>query len=118
MTIKYTTRKGLSFIINVRLEPHREVSTEIQFYSTKTPFLQKQYFRIPYTHQGIITPFNFNALEEGIKNLIHIMYTDSHHEDFRYEDLIEAIDILMMHEAPVLHINLGEEYQVYSSTTM
>nr|WDE40493.1 betaC1 protein [Sida yellow mosaic China satellite DNA beta] len=118
MTIRYTTTKGLSFIINVRLKSDREISTEIQFFSTRTPFLQQQHFRIPYTHQGIITPFDFNALEEGIKNLLRLMYRDSPQADFRYEDMIEAIDILMMQEAPVLDINLGEEYQVYSSTTM
>ncbi|ABG26122.1 C1 protein [Sida yellow vein Vietnam virus satellite DNA beta] len=118
MTIRCTTNKGLSFIINVRLRSNTEISTEIQFFSTKTPFLQKQTFRIPYRHQGIIAPFNFNQLEEGIKNLLNIMYTDAPQEDFRYEDMIEAIDILMMHEAPVIDINLGEEFMINSSTTM
>ncbi|ACM61857.1 beta C1 [Ageratum yellow vein virus defective satellite DNA beta] len=68
--------------------------------------------------QGIIPPFNFNALEEGIKNILRIMYRDSTIEEFKSEDMVEIIDIMMQQEAPVLDIQVNDEYHVYKNVTV
>nr|UMZ08586.1 beta C1 [Tomato leaf curl betasatellite] len=118
MTITYKNTKGMTFVINVRLRRENSISVEIDLFLTKKPFLHKEQFIIPYGHQGIIAPFDFNDLEEGIKGLINIMYADSPAEEFRHEDMVEAIDILMMNEAPVVEINIVEKFNVYSTTNI
>ncbi|AHB33494.1 beta C1 [Hedyotis yellow mosaic betasatellite] len=118
MTIKYKNNYGLSFIINVLLRSEREVSVEIDLFSTKTPFLHKQKYRIPYGHQGIIPPFDFNNLEEGIRDLLDLMYQESPPQEFKHEDMVEAIDILMMTEARVIDISLDEKFTISSSSTV
>ncbi|AHN49651.1 C1 protein [Malvastrum leaf curl Guangdong betasatellite] len=118
MTIRYKNTKGVSFVINVRLRKENSISVEIDLFSQKTPYLHKQQFVIPYSHQGIITPFNFNDLEEGIKGLMNVMYAESPADEFRHEDMIEAIDILMMQEAHVIDINLGDKFNMNSCTSI
>ncbi|CAD65762.1 C1 protein [Zinnia leaf curl virus-associated DNA beta] len=118
MTIKYSNKKGMSFIIDVRLRTTRRVSVEIDLFSTTTPFLHKQRYIIPYGHQGLIGPFDFNGLEESIKNIFKVMYEDSPTGGFKAEDMIELVDILMMQEAHVIEINLDEEYKVSKHTSV
>ncbi|ABG26123.1 C1 protein [Erectites yellow mosaic betasatellite] len=112
MTIRYNNTKGMRFTIDVKLKEDSSILVLIELTSTKSPALAKKKFMIPYRHSGIIPPFNFNSLEEGIRNLLDIMYKESNIAEFKQEDMVECIDILMMQEAPVDDINLQDEYDV------
>nr|WMV94294.1 putative C1 protein [Radish leaf curl betasatellite] len=118
MTIKYKIRKGMEFIIDVRLKEDNSILVQIQLFSTGSPALATRKFMIPYGHNGIIPPFNFNTLEEGIHNLLAIMYKESTIGEFKQEDMIEGIDMLMMEEAPVIDINVMDEYDVYTRSSV
>nr|SCA59512.1 betaC1 protein [Papaya leaf curl betasatellite] len=117
MTIKYVNQKGLVFIINVTLRGDESIKVYIQLTSTRSPALVKKKFMLPYKHDGIIPPFDFNNLEEGIKNILAIMYRDSSFDEFKQEDMTEIIDILMMHEAPVFDIKIFDEYGVCTNVS-
>nr|QMU92348.1 beta C1 [Papaya leaf curl betasatellite]QMU92349.1 beta C1 [Papaya leaf curl betasatellite] len=112
MTIKYNNKRGMEFTIDVKINEDNSILVQIELFSTQSPALAKKTFMIPYGHDGIIPPFNFNALEEGIQNLLQIMYKDSDIGEFRQEDMVETIDLLMMEEAPLVDIRIGDEYDV------
>nr|CAJ98505.1 putative C1 protein [Tobacco curly shoot betasatellite] len=112
MTIKYNNKKGMEFIVDVKLKEHNSIVVQIELISTKSPALAKRKYIIPYGHSGIIPPFNFNNLEEGIRNLLRIMYNESTIRDFKQEDMVQTIDILMMQEAAVDDIDVAEEYDI------
>nr|WCB27153.1 beta C1 [Tomato leaf curl Java betasatellite] len=118
MTISYSNNKGMLFIINVKFSSAIQFTVDLEMFSTRSPALVKQKFSIPYGHNGIIPPFNFNTLEEGIRNLIRIMYNDSTIDEFKSEDMVEIIDILMQQEAPVIDIQVNDEYHVYKNVTV
>ncbi|ACV53152.1 pathogenecity determinant protein [Leucas zeylanica yellow vein betasatellite] len=118
MTIKYNNKKGMEFIIDVKLKEDDSIIVQVKLFSTKSPTLARQKFNIPYDHSGFIPPFDFNSLEEGIKEIIQHMYEESTIKDFKQENIVEAIDILMMHEAPVIDINLDRGYDVYGSVSV
>nr|WIF26956.1 C1 protein [Tomato yellow leaf curl China betasatellite] len=112
MTIKYNNKKGLEFKIDVKLEEDTSFIVHVELSSTRSPALAKKKFIIPYTHEGIIPPVDFNSLEEGIKHCLKIMYKESTIWEFRQEDMVQVIDIIMMEEAPVEDIHVGDEYDV------
>nr|WAE59844.1 beta C1 protein [Chili leaf curl betasatellite] len=112
MTIKYTNEKGMVFTIDVKINEDSSILVRIELCSTRSPALAKKTFMIPYGHDGIIPPFDFNNVEEGIHNILKVMYRDCHVADFRQEDMVESIDILMMHEAPLVDIRIADEYDV------
>nr|QPN01223.1 C1 protein [Tomato leaf curl Bangladesh betasatellite] len=112
MTIKYNNTKGMEFTIDVKLKEDNSIMVQIALCSTRSPAMAKKTFLITYGHDGIIQPFDFNNIEEGIHNLLRFMYKDSHVREFRQEDMVEAIDILMMHEAPVVDIRIWDDYDV------
>nr|AGA60238.1 C1 [Papaya leaf curl betasatellite] len=112
MTIKYNNGKGMVFGINVNISEDNSILVRIELCSKRSPALAKKTFMIPYGHNGIIQPFDFNNLEEGIHNILRVMYEDSHIGEFRQEDMVETIDILMMNEAPLVDIRIGDEYNV------
>nr|SIP63028.1 betaC1 protein [Croton yellow vein mosaic betasatellite]SIP63029.1 betaC1 protein [Croton yellow vein mosaic betasatellite] len=112
MTIIYQNETGLKFIIDVRLKSNNSFHVIIQLFSTRSPVLVKNKFIIPYGHEGIIPPFNFSNLEEGIKNIFATLYLIAPFDEFREEDMTEIIDILMIHEAPVNDIHIDDEYVV------
>ncbi|AGF37248.1 beta C1 protein [Tomato leaf curl Java betasatellite] len=118
MTISYSNSKGMIFIINIKFRSEIQFTVEVEVFSTKSPALVKHKFSIPYGHNGIIPPFNFNALEEGIKNLLRIMYRDSTIEEFKSEDMVEIIDMMIQQEAPVIDIQVNDEYHVYKNVTV
>ncbi|CAD65761.1 C1 protein [Ageratum yellow vein Sri Lanka betasatellite] len=118
MTIKYNNKKGMEFIVDVKLVQEDKISVQIQVLSTQSASLAKKTFMIPYGHAGIIPPFDFNSLEEGIINIIKIMYKETTIGEFKQEDMIEIVDILMMQEAPVIDINVADEYEVYSNVSV
>nr|WMV94288.1 putative C1 protein [Rhynchosia yellow mosaic betasatellite] len=112
MMIPYTNIKGLGFIIKVRLQGPKFVMVNVDFFSTRAPALIKKRFRIPYGHDGIIPPFDFNGLELGIQGMIDLLYKDATLEKFKEEEMIEMIDILMMQDANVEAINLDVDFDV------
>nr|WKW48799.1 beta C1 protein [Tomato leaf curl betasatellite] len=112
MTIKYNNDKGMEFTIDVKINEDNSILVRIELCSTRSPALAKKTFMIPYGHDGIIPPFDFNNLEQGVHNILKLMYRDCHVGEFRQEDMVEAIDILMMHEAPLVDIRIGDEYDV------
>ncbi|AEA76865.1 C1 protein [Tomato leaf curl Bangladesh betasatellite [India/Kanpur/Chilli/2008]] len=112
MTIKYNNGNGMEFTIDVKINEDNSILVRIQLFSTSSPALAKKTLMIPYGHDGIIPPFDFNNLEEGIHNILKVMYRDSHVGEFRQEDMVEAIDIMMLHEAPLVDIRIGDEYDV------
>uniref|UniRef100_A0AAU8MH51 Beta C1 n=1 Tax=Tomato leaf curl Lucknow betasatellite TaxID=2846463 RepID=A0AAU8MH51_9VIRU len=112
MTIKYVNRNGLLFIINVRLKGDDSIKVHIQLTSTRSPALVKKKFIIPYGHAGLIPPFDFNKKEEGIRNILTIMYRDSTFDEFSHEEMTELVDMLIMNEAPVVDIQVFDEYDV------
>ncbi|ADO95333.1 C1 protein [Tomato leaf curl Panipat betasatellite] len=112
MTIKYNNEKGMEFSIDVKITEDNSILVRIELCSTRSAALAKKTFTIPYGHDGMIPPFNFNNLEEGIHNILKVMYRDCHIGEFRQEDMVEAIDMMMMHEAPVIDIRIGDEYDV------
>nr|ADB43291.1 C1 protein [Tomato leaf curl China betasatellite] len=118
MTIKYNNTKGLEFIIDVKLEEDSSFLVQIELSSTRSPALAKKKFMIPYRHQGIIPPIDFNSLEEGIKHCLKIMYKESTVWEFKQEDMVHVIDILMMEEAPVEDIDVGDEYDVFMKSSV
>nr|AGE84601.1 C1 protein [Chili leaf curl betasatellite] len=115
MTIRYNNDKGMEFTIDVKINEDNSVLVTIELCSTRTPALAKKTFMIPYGHDGIIPPFDFNNLEEGIHNILKVMYRDCRIWEFRQEDMVESIDIFMMHEAPVVDIRIGDAYDVYTN---
>nr|CAH03763.1 Beta C1 protein [Tomato leaf curl China betasatellite] len=118
MTIRYNNNKGLEFIIDVKLQEDTSILVQIALASTKSPALAKKKFMIPYRHNGIIPPLDFNSLEEGIKHCLKIMYKESTIWEFRQEDMIQVIDVLMMEEAPVEDIDVGDEYDVFINSNV
>nr|AIY67793.1 beta-satellite pathogenicity beta C1 protein [Croton yellow vein mosaic betasatellite] len=112
MTIIYQNEMGLKFIIDVKLKSNNSFNVIIQLFSTRSPVLVKNKFIIPYGHEGIIPPFDFNNLEEGIRNILSIMYRMASFDEFKEEDMTEIIDILIIHEAPVNDIHIEDEYVV------
>ena len=118
MTIRYTNSKGLKFVIQVRLQGQRFVMVRVDFFSTRAPVLLKRRFSIPYGHDGIIPPFDFNGLELGIENMIDMAFKDSTNDEFKEEEMLEMIDILMMQEANVQNINLDVAYDVSHRVTV
>nr|CAM56208.1 beta C1 [Digera arvensis yellow vein betasatellite] len=118
MTIKYNNTKGMEFTIDVKLKEDNLIIVQIELCSTRSPTLAKKIFMIPYGHDGIIPPFDFNNLEEGIRNILKFMYKDSHIGDFRQEDMVETIDMLMMQEAPVIDIRIGDDYDICTNATV
>ncbi|CAD65758.1 C1 protein [Tomato leaf curl betasatellite] len=118
MTIKYNNNKGMKFIVDVKLMQEDKISVQIQIFSTQSASLARKKLMIPYSHAGIITPFDFNSLEEGVTNIIKIMYKDSPIGEFKQEDMIEIVDIFMMQEAPVININVSDEYDVYTHVSV
>nr|AIW65613.1 beta C1 [Croton yellow vein mosaic betasatellite] len=110
MTIIYQNETGLKFIIDVKLKSNNSFHVIIQLFSTRSPVLVKNKFIIPYSHEGIIPPFDFNNLEAGIRNILAIMYRTASFDEFNHEDMTEVIDILMTHEAPVNNIDFEGEY--------
>ncbi|CAD65756.1 C1 protein [Tomato leaf curl Laos betasatellite] len=112
MTLQYRNTKGLRFMIDVRLQGERFVMVKIRFSSTRAPALIKRKFNIPYGHDGIIVPFDFNVLETGIKDMMEILFKDASLETFKPEEMVQIIDIIMMHDANVMDINLDVEYDV------
>nr|CAG28794.1 putative C1 protein [Tomato leaf curl China betasatellite] len=117
MTIQYTNTKGPKFIIDVRLQGPKFVMVKIQFSSTRAPAMIKRRFNIPYGHNGIIIPFDFNGLETGIRDMMELFYKDACYEQFKQEEMVEMIDLLMMHEANVLDINLDVSFDVSQNAT-
>ncbi|AWC14994.1 betaC1 protein [Codiaeum leaf curl betasatellite] len=118
MTIKYNNQKGMKFIIDVRLKTDNSILVQIQLFSTGSPSLTTKKFMIPYGHSGIIPPFNFNNLEEGIQNMLALMYKESTIGEFKQEDMVEGIDMLMMEEAPVIDINVMDAYDVFTHSSV
>nr|AHA39103.1 beta C1 protein [Tomato leaf curl China betasatellite] len=118
MTIKYNNMKGLEFLIDVKLQEDTSILVQIELSSTKSPALAKKKFMIPYRHNGIIPPIDFNSLEEGIEHCLKIMYKESTIGEFRQEDMVQVIDILMMDEAPVEDIDVGDEYDVFTNSSV
>ncbi|CAC87058.1 putative C1 protein [Chili leaf curl betasatellite] len=112
MTIKYNNEKGMEFRIDVKINEDNSILVLVELCSTRSPALAKKTFMIPYGHDGIIPPFDFNILEEGIHNILKVMYKDSRIGEFRQEDMVETIDMLMMHEASVIDIRIADEYDV------
>ncbi|UUA80655.1 C1 [Fenugreek leaf curl betasatellite] len=113
MTILLTTRGGMVITIDIKIA--RPFSSFVGMYvllKQQPPALVKKTFMIPYGHDGIIPPFDFNNLEEGIHNILKVIYRDSHVGEFRQEDMVEAIDIMIMQEAPLVDIRIGDEYDV------
>nr|AGA60239.1 C1 [Papaya leaf curl betasatellite] len=110
MTIIYQNETGLKFIIDVKLKNNNSFNVIIKLFSTRSPVLVTNKFIIPYSHEGIIPPFDFNNLEEGIKNILTIMYRMASFDEFKEEDMTEVIDILMVQEAPVNNIDFEGEY--------
>ncbi|AFM77727.1 pathogenesis related protein [French bean leaf curl betasatellite-Kanpur] len=106
MTIRYTNSKGLRFVIKVGLHGDKYVMVRIDFFSTRAPTLIKRKFTIPYGHDGIIPPFDFNGIEQEIEGMIDLLYKDATYERFKQEEMVEMIDLLMMQEANVENINL------------
>ncbi|AID50185.1 beta C1 protein [Papaya leaf curl China betasatellite [China:Hainan:2014]] len=117
MTIRYTNNKGLRFKIDVTLQGPKFVMVNIIMFSTRAPALIRKKFSIPYGHDGIIIPFDFNELETGIEAMIDTLYKDATYEQFRTEEMVEMIDILMMHDARVVGINLDVAYDVSNTTS-
>nr|ADB43294.1 C1 protein [Tomato leaf curl China betasatellite] len=118
MTIKYNNNKGLEFIIDVKLQEDTSILVQIELASTRSPALAKKKFMIPYRHNGIIPPLDFNSLEEGIRHCLKIMYKESTIWEFRQEDMVQVVDILMMEEAPVEDIDVGDEYDVFLNSSV
>nr|AIU44097.1 betaC1 [Croton yellow vein mosaic betasatellite] len=110
MTIIYQNETGLKFIIDVKLKSNNSFNVIIKLFSTRSPVLVKNKFIIPYSHEGIIPPFDFNILEEGVKNILKIMYRMASFDEFKEEDMTEVIDILMVQEAPVINIDFEGDY--------
>nr|AOA49812.1 BC1 [Ageratum leaf curl betasatellite]ATG34087.1 beta C1 protein [Ageratum leaf curl betasatellite] len=118
LTIQCNNTKGMEFTIDVKLKEDNSIIVQIELCSTRSPTLAKKMFMIPYGHDGIIPPFDFNNLEEGIRNILKFMYKDSHIGDFRQEDMVETIDMLMMQEAPVIDIRIGDDYDICTNATV
>nr|QDQ70772.1 C1 protein [Tomato leaf curl betasatellite] len=118
MTIKYKNKKGMEFIINVRLKDENSILVHIQLFSTGSPVLAKKQFMIPYGHSGIIPPFDFNSLEEGIRTMLEMMYKESTVGEFKQEHLVEIIDLVIMNDAPVVDIDVMDEYDVYTNSAV
>nr|AGH33883.1 C1 protein [Tomato leaf curl China betasatellite] len=118
MTIEYNNHKGLEFIIDVKLQEDSTILVQIELASTRSCSPLPSHFMIPYRHNGMIPPLDFNSLEEGIGHCLKIMYKESIIWEFRQEDMVQVVDILMMEEAPVEDIDVGHEYDVFLNSSV
>ncbi|ANV28028.1 betaC1 protein [Betasatellite solanisecundi] len=118
MTIKYNNKRGMEFTIDVKSKKDNSILVQIELFSTKSPTLARRPFMIPYGHDGIIPPFDFNALEEGIRVMKDLMYKNSDIKEFEQEDMVETIDLLMMEEAPLVDIYVRDEYDVCTNSSV
>nr|QBO66594.1 pathogenicity determinant protein [Tomato leaf curl betasatellite] len=112
LTIKHTNERGMVITVDVKIHEDNSILVRIELCSTRSPALARKTFMITYIHDGNILPCHFNNLEEGIHNILKTMYRDCYVGHFCQEDKVEAIDIVMMHEAPFVDIRVAHEYDV------
>ncbi|ACP40518.1 C1 [Emilia yellow vein betasatellite] len=105
MTITYKNTKGVKFIIDVRLCPRLNV--QVTMISTKEPILSKATYTLPYNHNEIEEPFDFNGTEEAIRNTIQVMVHDIPFNDIKSEDILDSIDITMMDRFVFIDLDTG-----------
>nr|WMV94290.1 putative C1 protein [Tobacco leaf curl betasatellite] len=118
MTIQFQNQKGMEFLLDVRLKDDNSIMVQIPLFSTRFSALTTKKFMIPYGHNGIVPPFHFNNLEEGIPNMLAFMYKESTMGDFKQEDMVEGIGVLLIEEAPVIEINVMDEYDVFTHSSV
>nr|QID21124.1 beta C1 [Tomato leaf curl betasatellite] len=110
MTIVYNNGNGIKFIIDVRLQQF--IRVQVQVYSTNQPVLTGIRCNIPYTYVQMVPPFDFNGTEELVRDRKGLMYVNSDISNFKQEEMIETIDILMMHWLSDMGVDTVDLYSV------
>ncbi|BAF49382.1 C1 protein [Honeysuckle yellow vein beta-[Japan:Masuda:2003]] len=110
MTITYNNGRGIKFIIDVR--PHQVIRVIVQVYSTNQPVLTGFKCDIPYTYVQMVPPFDFNGVEELIRDTLELMYDMSGISNFKQEEMIDSIDMVMMHWLSDMGVDTLDRYSV------
>ncbi|BAF64266.1 putative betaC1 protein [Honeysuckle yellow vein mosaic disease associated satellite DNA beta-[Nara]] len=116
MTITYNNGKGIKFVIDVRL--HQILRVIVQVYSTNQPVLTGFRCDIPYIYVHMVPPFDFNGTEELIKDTLELMYDGSDISNFKQEEMIDSIDMVMMHWLTDMGVDTVDRYSVRSRYTV
>ncbi|BAF64265.1 putative betaC1 protein [Honeysuckle yellow vein mosaic disease associated satellite DNA beta] len=116
MTITYDNGKGIKFIVDVRL--HQIIRVLVKVYSTNQPVLTGFKCDIPYTYAHMVLPFDFNGTEELIRDTLELMYDGSEFSNFKQEEMIDSIDMVMMHSLTHMGVDTVDRYDVRSSYTI
>ncbi|BAF75929.1 betaC1 protein [Tomato yellow dwarf disease associated satellite DNA beta-[Kochi]] len=116
MTITYNNGKGIKFIVDVRL--HQLLKVIVQVYSTNKPVLTGFKCHIPYTYVQMVPPFDFNGAEELIRETLELMYEDSDISNFKQEEMIDSIDMVMMHWLGHMGVDTVDRYTIRCRNTV
>nr|AGO64143.1 beta C1 protein [Honeysuckle yellow vein mosaic betasatellite]APC93974.1 beta C1 protein [Tomato leaf curl betasatellite] len=116
MTIVYNNGNGIKFIIDVRLQQF--IRVQVQVYSTNQPVLTGIRCNIPYTYVQMVPPFDFNGTEELVRDTLELMYDDSDISNFKQEEMIDSIDMVMMHWLSDMGVDTVDRYVVRNTYTV
>ncbi|BAD23958.1 putative C1 protein [Honeysuckle yellow vein mosaic betasatellite] len=110
MTITYNNGRGIKFIIDVRL--HQIIRVIVQVYSTNQPVLTGFKCNIPYTYVQMVPPFDFNGGRGAYQGHTGIWYDRSDISNFKQEEMIDSIDMVMMHWLSDMGVDTVEKYSI------
>ncbi|AEL22995.1 C1 protein [Vernonia yellow vein Fujian betasatellite] len=114
MTITHTTNKGIRFVFSLQKKQEHFLVT-VKVINTSSPVLSKHTYKIRYDYQWNAVPFDFNGLETSMKNTIEVLYHDSSYNDFKEENMIDAIDTIMFDTNMILGVEIIEPHTCTTS---
>nr|AYM55042.1 C1 protein [Cotton leaf curl Multan betasatellite] len=110
MTTSGTNKKGVRFIVDVRIMENMKIFIHMRILSTKSPSLIKYEGITQYRYEKIHVSFDFNAFEGSIIANFLFAYNGGRIEEFEIEDIVHRPDILVLENPELLGINVMEPY--------
>nr|ARR96969.1 betaC1 [Cotton leaf curl Multan betasatellite] len=110
MTTSGTNKKGVRFIVDVRIMENMKIFIHMRILSTKSPSLINYEGIIQYRYEDIHVPFDFNGFEGSIIANFLFAYNEAKIEEFEIEDIVHRLDILVLENPELLGINVMEPY--------
>nr|AYM55044.1 C1 protein [Cotton leaf curl Multan betasatellite] len=110
MTTSGTNKKGVRFIVDVRIMEKMKIFIHMRILSTKSPSLIKYEGIIQYRYENIHVSFDFNALKGTIQTNFLFPYNEGKKKEFEIEDIVHRLDVLVLENPELLGINVMEPY--------
>nr|AYM55046.1 C1 protein [Cotton leaf curl Multan betasatellite] len=110
MTTSGTNKKGVRFIVDVRIMEKMKIFIHMRKLSTKSPSLIKYEGIIHYRYEDIHVPFDFNGFEGSIIANFLFPYNEAKIKEFEKEEKVHRLDILVLENPELLGINVMEPY--------